>query len=38
MGNRWLAEQSISIELRKTWKYGAEALYFRDPDAICLKS
>ena len=30
----WLAEQGISIELRKTWKYGGEALYFRD----CWKS
>ena len=29
---RWLKEQDISIELRKTWKYGGEALYFRDPD------
>ena len=29
---KWLAKQGISIELRKTWKYGAEALYFRDPD------
>ena len=28
----WLAEQGISIELRKTWQYGGEALYFRDPD------
>jgi catechol-2,3-dioxygenase len=28
----WLGEQGISIELRKTWKYGGEALYFRDPD------
>ena len=29
---RWLAEQGIPIELKKTWKYGGEALYFRDPD------
>ena len=34
---QWLAEQSISIELRKTWKYGAEALYFRDPDGHLLE-
>src|SRR5438477_270552 len=27
----WLAKQGISIELRKTWKYGGQALYFRDP-------
>ena len=33
----WLAEQSIPIELRKTWKYGAEALYFRDPDGHLLE-
>ena len=34
---QWLAEQGISIELRKTWKYGAEALYFRDPDGHLLE-
>ena len=28
----WLAQQGIAIESRKTWKYGGEALYFRDPD------
>ena len=28
----WLLRQGIAIELRKTWKYGGEALYFRDPD------
>jgi catechol-2,3-dioxygenase len=28
----WLSQQGIPIELRKTWKYGGEALYFRDPD------
>ena len=33
----WLAEQGIRIELRKTWKYGAEALYFRDPDGTALE-
>jgi catechol 2,3-dioxygenase-like lactoylglutathione lyase family enzyme len=33
----WLAEQGISIEQRKTWKYGAEALYFRDPDGHLLE-
>ena len=33
----WLAKQGISIELRKTWKYGAEALYFRDPDGHLLE-
>jgi catechol-2,3-dioxygenase len=34
---QWLAEQNILIELRKTWKYGAEALYFRDPDGHLLE-
>jgi catechol-2,3-dioxygenase len=34
---RWLGEQGISIELRKTWKYGGEALYFRDPDGHLLE-
>ena len=34
---KWLEKQGISIELRKTWKYGAEALYFRDPDGHLLE-
>ena len=33
----WLSQQGISIELRKTWKYGGEALYFRDPDGHLLE-
>lgn len=33
----WLAEQGISIEQRTTWKYGGEALYFRDPDGHLLE-
>lgn len=33
----WLGEQGIAIESRKTWKYGAEALYFRDPDGHLLE-
>lgn len=33
----WLTAQGIEIELRKTWKYGAEALYFRDPDGHLLE-
>jgi len=28
----WLAQQGIAIESRKTWNYGGQALYFRDPD------
>ena len=33
----WLTQQGISIESRRTWKYGAEALYFRDPDGHLLE-
>jgi catechol-2,3-dioxygenase len=33
----WLAEQHIPIESRRTWKYGGEALYFRDPDGHLLE-
>ena len=33
----WLSQQGVSIELRKTWKYGGEALYFRDPDGHLLE-
>jgi catechol-2,3-dioxygenase len=33
----WLSQQGISIELKKTWKYGGEALYFRDPDGHLLE-
>jgi catechol 2,3-dioxygenase-like lactoylglutathione lyase family enzyme len=33
----WLLQQGITIELRKTWKYGGEALYFRDPDGHLLE-
>ena len=33
----WLSQQGITIELRTTWKYGAEALYFRDPDGHLLE-
>jgi catechol 2,3-dioxygenase-like lactoylglutathione lyase family enzyme len=34
---RWLGEQGIPIVSRKTWKYGGEALYFRDPDGHLLE-
>jgi len=34
---QWLTEQGIQIELRKTWKYGGQALYFRDPDGHLLE-
>jgi catechol-2,3-dioxygenase len=33
----WLAQQEIAVESRKTWKYGGEALYFRDPDGHLLE-
>jgi catechol 2,3-dioxygenase-like lactoylglutathione lyase family enzyme len=28
----WLSQQGILIELRKTWRYDGEAIYFRDSD------
>lgn len=34
---QWLTQQRIPIESRKTWKYGGEALYFRDPDGHLLE-
>jgi len=33
----WLAENGIAIESRKTWNFGGEALYFRDPDGHLLE-
>lgn len=33
----WLVSQGIAIEFRRTWKYGAEALFFRDPDGHLLE-
>lgn len=33
----WLSRQGITIELKKVWKYGGEALYFRDPDGHLLE-
>ena len=33
----WLAQLGIPIEERKTWKYGGQALYFRDPDGHLLE-
>jgi catechol 2,3-dioxygenase-like lactoylglutathione lyase family enzyme len=33
----WLSHHAIPIEERKTWKYGGEALYFRDPDGHLLE-
>ncbi len=34
---KWLTEQGIAIESRRRWKYGGEALYFRDPDGHLLE-
>lgn len=33
----WLAQQGVSIESRCRFKYGGEALYFRDPDGHLLE-
>ena len=33
----WLRDQQIPIESRKTWNFGGEALYFRDPDGHLLE-
>ena len=35
--DQWLADQGVPIESRKTWKYGGQALYFRDPDGHLLE-
>ena len=34
---KWLAQQGVPIEFRQTWKYGGEALFFRDPDGHLLE-
>jgi catechol 2,3-dioxygenase-like lactoylglutathione lyase family enzyme len=34
---QWLRREGVAIEERKTWKYGAQALYFRDPDGHLLE-
>ena len=33
----WLHEQGIAVESRRTWEYGGEALFFRDPDGHLLE-
>jgi len=33
----WLESQGIEIESKRKWKYGGEALYFRDPDGHLLE-
>jgi catechol 2,3-dioxygenase-like lactoylglutathione lyase family enzyme len=34
---RWLEQQGITIESRKTWEHGGQALYLRDPDGHLLE-
>ncbi len=34
---KWLGELGIAIEKRMTWKFGGQALYFRDPDGHLLE-
>jgi catechol-2,3-dioxygenase len=34
---RWLESQGIDVESKRKWKYGGEALYFRDPDGHLLE-
>jgi catechol 2,3-dioxygenase-like lactoylglutathione lyase family enzyme len=29
---RWLAENGISIEEKRSWELGGQSVYFRDPD------
>ena len=33
----WLAEQSVEIESRDTFRYGGQSVYFRDPDGHLLE-
>ncbi|PYT73276.1 MAG: glyoxalase [Acidobacteria bacterium] len=33
----WIVSQGVPIEFRESWKYGAEALFFRDPDGHLLE-
>lgn len=28
----WLAENGIAVEEKRTWEFGGQSLYFRDPD------
>src|ERR1700693_5905935 len=34
---QWLRREGVAIERRMTWKYGAQAFYFRDPDGHLLE-
>ena len=33
----WLAENGIAIEDKRTWQFGGQSLYFRDPDRHLLE-
>jgi len=34
---KWLAENGIAIEEKRTWDLGGESIYFRDPDRHLLE-
>ncbi len=34
---RWLAENGIAIEEKRTWELGGQSVYFRDPDRHLLE-
>jgi len=29
---RWLAENDIAVEEKRSWELGGQSIYFRDPD------
>jgi catechol 2,3-dioxygenase-like lactoylglutathione lyase family enzyme len=33
----WLAENGIEVEEKRTWEFGGQSLYFRDPDRHLLE-
>jgi len=34
---RWLAENGIAVEEKRTWERGGQSVYFRDPDRHLLE-
>jgi len=34
---QWLTENGIAIEQRRTWTWGGQSVYFRDPDGHLLE-
>ena len=34
---RWLADNGIAVEERKTWELGGTSVYFRDPDGSLIE-